>query len=253
MNPMKTLTLLLAGLTAATFARAESSSATEKFSQTYAVSAQAELSLSNANGPVEIVAWDKNEIAVDAEKRAANSEDLAKIHIDVDASPTRVEIKTNNERTWWFINNVNGSVHYTIHVPATLALCNIHVVNSTITINDVRGQIKAHTVNGGVHVTGITAFAELNTVNGNIDATLAPDKTDLVVTASTVNGSCQLSLPAILAATIHGQTVNGNIKCALTLTDLESSRHSINGRIGAGDKGKIDVSTVNGGITFNAL
>jgi DUF4097 and DUF4098 domain-containing protein YvlB len=250
---MKTLVLTLAALTAATFARAESFSATEKFSQTYAVSAQAELSLSNVNGAVEIVAWDKNEIAVDAEKHAANSDDLAKIHIDVDASPTRVEIKTNHERSWWFFNNVNGSVHYTVHVPATLALCNIHVVNSTITIDDVRGEIKAHTVNGGVHVTGITAFAELNTVNGNIDATLASDKTDQVVTASTVNGSCQLSLPASLAATIHGQTVNGNIKCALTLTDLESNRHSINGRIGAGDKGKINASTVNGGISFNVL
>jgi DUF4097 and DUF4098 domain-containing protein YvlB len=253
MNPMKTLVLLLAGLTAATLARAESFPAAEKFSQTYAVSAQAELSLNNINGSVEIVAWDKNEIAVDAEKRAANSDDLAKIHIDVDASPTRVEIKTNHDRTRWFFNNVNGSVHYTIHVPATLALCNIHVVNSTITIDDVHGQIKAHTVNGGVHVTGITTFAELNTVNGNIDATLAPDKADQVVTASTVNGSCRLSLPVTLAATIHGQTVNGNIKCALTLTDLESSRRSIDGRIGAGDKGKIDVSTVNGGITFNAL
>jgi DUF4097 and DUF4098 domain-containing protein YvlB len=251
---VKTLTLLLASLTVATLAaRAESFSATDKFSQTYAVSAQAEISLGNVNGPVGIVAWDRNEIAVDAEKHAANSDDLAKIHIDVDASPKRVEIKTNYERSWWFFNNVNGSVHYTVHVPATLALCQIHVVNSNITIDDVHGQIKAHTVNGGVHVTGITAFAELNTVNGNIEATLAPDKTDLVVTASTVNGSCHLSLPATLSTTIHGQTVNGNIRCALTLSDLESSRHSINGRIGAGDKGKINVSTVNGGISFNVL
>jgi DUF4097 and DUF4098 domain-containing protein YvlB len=253
MNSMKTLMLLLTGLSVATLTHAESYPAIEKFSKAYPVSAQAELSLSNINGPVEVVAWDKNEIAVDAEKRAANPEDLAKIHIDVDASSNHVEIKTEHERTWWFFNHVNGSVHYTLHVPSTLALCKIHVVNSNITIDEVHGQIKAGTVNGSVRVEGITTFASLNSVNGNIDASIASGENDQVITANTVNGSCHLSLPTTIAATIRGRTVNGNIKCELSLADLESSRHSLNGRIGAGDKSKIEASTVNGSIAFNAL
>jgi len=250
---MKTFALLFAGLTAATLAHAESFSAVEKFSHAYPVSAQAELSLNSINGPVEVVAWDKSEISVDAEKRAENSEDLAKIHIDVNASPNRVEIKTTHERTGWFFNNVKGSVHYTVHVPASLALCQVQVVNSDITVDEVNAQIKAHTVNGGLHISGITTRAELNTVNGNIDATLAAGKTDQVVTASTVNGGCRLSLPANLSATIHGHTVNGGLKTSLTLTDLKTSRRSIDGRLGTGEKGKIDASTVNGDITFDAL
>jgi len=250
---MKTLMLLLTGLTAATLTHAESQAATEKFSKNYPVSAQAELSLSNINGSVEVVVWDKNEIAIKAEKRASDSDNLAKIHINVDASQNHVDIQTEHERTWWFFNRVSGSVRYTLHVPPMLALCKIHVVNSNITIADVHGQINARTVNGSVHVKGITTFADLHTVNGNIDASLEASESDQVVTAKTVNGSCNLSLPTTIAATIHGHTVNGNVKCALTLSDHQTSRHSLNGRIGAGDKGKIEATTVNGSIAFKAL
>jgi len=250
---MKILMLLLAGLACVALARAETDPTVENFSQTYIVSAKAELSLSNINGSVEVVTWDKNEIAVDAEKRASDSDDLAKIQIEVDASANRVDIKTEHERTWWYFNRVNGSVRYTLHVPSSLAVCKIHVVNSDITISGVRSQIDASTVNGSIHVKGTTTQAHLHSVNGNIDASLEPDENDPIITAKTVNGSCHISLPATIATELHGSTVNGNIKCALPLANMESSRRSLSGRIGAGDKGKIEVSTVNGNISFNPL
>ncbi|MFT3781295.1 MAG: hypothetical protein QM790_04705 [Nibricoccus sp.] len=250
---MKTIMLLLSSLTAVSIAHAGDDAVLENFSQSYAVSAQAELSLNSINGSVEIIGWDKNEIAVEAQKRAANSDDLAKIHINVDASPTHVEIKTEHDRSWWFFNRVNGSVRYTIHVPQNLTLCKVRVVNSNITITDVSAQINAGTVNGSVRVNGIAALASLDSVNGNIEASLTSNANDPFVTAKTVNGSCHLSLPTTLAARIHGRTVNGSIKCSLPLSNMESTRRSLDGDAGTGGHGKVEASTVNGSVTFGAL
>jgi hypothetical protein len=45
---------------------------TEEFHQTYPFAANGRVSLSNINGPVHITAWDRNEVKLDAIKRANN-------------------------------------------------------------------------------------------------------------------------------------------------------------------------------------
>ena len=51
---------------------AASAKVTEKFSQTYPLDANGSIRLENVNGSVEIIAWDKNEVALEAEKSARN-------------------------------------------------------------------------------------------------------------------------------------------------------------------------------------
>jgi hypothetical protein len=59
---MKTLILALALIGLVSAAAGETFSATEKFSQTYPLAATGTVQLSNINGTVDIVAWDKNEV-----------------------------------------------------------------------------------------------------------------------------------------------------------------------------------------------
>ena len=59
----------------------------EEFHQTYPLSKNGRLILENLNGEVKISVWDRNEVQVNAVKRAYNRERLAEAKIDVSASP----------------------------------------------------------------------------------------------------------------------------------------------------------------------
>src|SRR5947209_19723899 len=84
-------------LTAADSTRAQSSSRpelTEEFHQTYPLTADGRVSLTNINGDVRVAAWDRNEIKVDAVKRAYTQERLREAKINVEAGPSSVNIET---------------------------------------------------------------------------------------------------------------------------------------------------------------
>jgi hypothetical protein len=51
-------------------------SETEEFHESYPISANGQIELRNINGPVEIKAWDRNEVKVDAIKRGWSKERL---------------------------------------------------------------------------------------------------------------------------------------------------------------------------------
>jgi hypothetical protein len=61
----------------ATFAHAaESNWVTEEFHQTYSLTSDGRVSLNNINGAAHISAWDRNEVKVDAVKRADDQDGL---------------------------------------------------------------------------------------------------------------------------------------------------------------------------------
>src|SRR5205085_2514603 len=90
------LALAALALTAADASRAQSSrpEVTEEFHQTYPLAAGGRVSLSNINGGVRVAAWDRNEVKVDAVKRAYAQERLQEARIEVDSSPSFVHIET---------------------------------------------------------------------------------------------------------------------------------------------------------------
>jgi hypothetical protein len=124
---------------------------------------------------------------------------------------------------------------------------------------------KGATVNGNVRATGIASQVDINTVNGSIDFSTSSTGTAKTVngaiTASvgkvaeplefkTVNGSITLSVPADLAATVEGSTVNGGIQSDLPLTvEGKFGPRHITGTIGGGGP-RITLQTVNGGIAI---
>ena len=249
---MKTLALVLFGLVATALVKAEDFPASEKFAQTYPVSAQAELFLSNINGSIEIIAWDKNEISLEAEKRTITAENLPKIRIEIDATPDHVTIKTEHQKTGWFGSNVKGVVRYKLHVPADINLRKIESVNSNITIRDVNGEMIASTVNGSIHVTDVITSAWLKTVNGNIEASIGSSDQARTIETKTVNGSCTFVLNSNLAAKVYASTVNGHINSSLPLTLMKTSRTKLEGHMGQGVEATIEAKTVNGNIAFNS-
>ena len=66
----------------------------EEFHQTYPLDKQGKVQLENVNGNVRIVAWDREEIKVEAIKHAKKQEHLDEVKIEVDAKSDRIRIKT---------------------------------------------------------------------------------------------------------------------------------------------------------------
>src|SRR5262245_1202499 len=67
----------------------------DEFHQTYAFDAHGRVSLENINGDVHITAWDRNEVRVDAAKRASSRERLDDAQIVVDAVRGSITIRTH--------------------------------------------------------------------------------------------------------------------------------------------------------------
>src|SRR5436305_2645791 len=167
-------------LTAADATRAQSSSRpelTEEFHQTYPLNADGRVSLTNINGDVRVATWDRNEIKVDAVKRAYTQERLQEATTNVEDGPNSVNIETEYPDYNWSRNDYErhenpASVEYTLTVPRGAQLEDISLVNGGLTIEGVAGSVHASSVNGRVVARGLTGTVNLSVVNGRLEATL---------------------------------------------------------------------------------
>jgi len=220
----------------------------EEFHKTYPLAANGRFSLQNINGPAHISAWDRNEVKVDAVKRADDEDGLKNMEIRVDAHPDSVSVETrylSHGERW--NNNHFSSVEYTVTVPRNAKLDEVELINGELDINGVLGEVRAQCINGKLVATGLTNRAKLSTVNGMLDA-----KFDRVPAESldlqSVNGHIQLTLPSDAKVSLDANTVHGGISNEF---GLHSSHHMVghdmHGTLGGGGT-HIHLSNVNGAI-----
>jgi DUF4097 and DUF4098 domain-containing protein YvlB len=218
---------------------------TEEFHKSYPLNADGIFALSNVNGEVKVRGWDQNTVQVDAVKSSDGREYLQELRIVVSASPSSIIVDTKYPE---HMNNRNARVDYTVSIPKGARIRKLDLVNGTLTIEGVRGDITASNVNGRLEVTGSAADLHLNTVNGPIKAEVSQLGRNSKL--SCVNGGLNLTLPSDVNADVKGSTVSGNISNEFGM-EVDHSRYgpgaSLNGQLGDGSN-RLELSTVNGGI-----
>jgi DUF4097 and DUF4098 domain-containing protein YvlB len=228
----------------------------EEFHQTYPLSANGRVLLENMNGNVKIAAWDRNEVQVDAVKRASNRERLVDANIEVNASPDSVRIRTRYQRqSQTFDDDERGrynnpaAVDYTLTVPRQARLESIELVNGSIDITGIEGSVRASSVNGRVVTRGLLGEAKLTTVNGELEATFSKLDESKPLSLTSVNGNVVLIIPSNANAIVRADTVHGSITndFGLDVTDGDYVGHELYGQIGTGGP-RIKLGNVNGGI-----
>lgn len=235
------------------FQKARGDELTQTFSQTYPLSATGRVSIANINGDVHINAWDGNSVKVDAIKRAYSSQRLSEVTIDVESTADSVQIKTrypedrvysgrNREDSW-------ASVEYTVSVPRRARLDSAELVNGSLDIQGVQGDVHASLVNGTVKASGLGGEVRLSTVNGGIEANVAALDGAKGVQLTSVNGPIVLVVPSGSSADVKASTVHGAITndFGLQVEDGQFVGHSMNGQIGSGGT-RIRLTNVNGSI-----
>ena len=227
----------------------------EEFHQTYPLSATGRVGLENINGSVQIKAWDRAAVQVDAVKKAYRQNRLNEATIQVDATEESIRIKTeypdenqnfrSDERRY----ENPALVEYTLTVPRKAMLEAIELVNGSLDIEGVEGNVKASSINGRLNARGLSGEARLSTINGQLQATFAQLDETKPISLNSVNGNVTLIIPSNANAAIRAGTVHGGISSdfGLKIKHGEYVGHSMDGQIGTGGP-KIRLNNVNGAI-----
>ena len=257
----KRLLLSLAALAALALTAADASLAqrpelTEEFHQTYPLAAGGRLSLSNINGAVKVQVWDRDEVKVDAVKRAHTPERLREAKIEIDASPGRLRIETEYPDSTLRWSDRDGerhenpaSVEYTLTVPRGVNIDEISLINGSLDIAGISGPVKASSINGRVTAVGLSGPVNLSVINGRLEATLDRLSDAADVTLSAVNGPLVATLPSDANAVVRANTVHGGISNDFNLPVRvgEYVGRDLEGRIGRGGA-DVRLSNVNGSV-----
>ena len=219
---------------------------TEEFHRTVPLSANGRVSLDNVNGGVTITGWERNEVQIDAVKKATSQQKLDEARIEVEAGSDSVHIRTRYPEG--HNNNNPATVTYDLHVPRVARLDGINLVNGSLSVSQVSGDIKASLVNGKTTVHDLSSRAELSAVNGAINAYYRSLNNVSEIRLKSVNGSINLGLGSSPNADVSVSTVNGGITTdfPLQVQGKFMGRH-LDGKLGNGGT-RIEISNVNGSV-----
>src|SRR4051794_10045860 len=189
----------------------------EEFHQTYSLSPTGRIGLENINGGVQIKVWDRAAVQVDAVKKAYRKERLDEAKIEVNATEENIRIKT--EYPDWNQNFRSGegrydnpaTVEYSLTVPRKAILESIELVNGSLDIDGVEGNVKATSINGRVVARGLMGEVRLSTINGELNANFTQLDDTKPISLGSVNGSVTLVIPSNANASIRAGTVHGGI------------------------------------------
>ena len=230
---------------------------TERFEQTYPLSANGRVSVSNVNGSITIDTWDRKEVKLEAVKTADSKDRLADVEIKIDARADSLSVETNYDnwkrdggnRGWK--NYGKLTVEYRLTVPKNAVLDDIQTVNGSVNITNSNSLTKASTVNGQVTATNLRGTAELETVNGTIEANFDQLQSSSKISLNTVNGQVNLVIPSDANATVKADTLNGSINndFGLPIRKGQYVGRNLYGKIGSGEV-QIRLNSVNGGLNI---
>ncbi|MBS1794400.1 MAG: DUF4097 family beta strand repeat protein [Acidobacteria bacterium] len=230
---------------------------TERFEQTYPLSPNGRVSVSNVNGSITIETWDRSEVKLEAVKTADDKNRLADVEIRIDAQKDALSIETDYDnwkrdsgnRGWR--NDGKLTVDYRLTVPKGAVLDEIETVNGSVTITNAANRTKASAVNGQVIATNLRGTANLSTVNGTVEASFDELSAASRITLETVNGQVNLTVPSDVNATLRADTVNGSINndFGLPVRKGQYVGRDLYGRIGSGEV-QIRLNSVNGPLNI---
>lgn len=226
---------------------------TEKFEQSYPISANGRVSVSNVNGSIEMIAWDRNEVRLEATKIADSKESLDLVELRIDAQANSFSVETEYKKDlMWRDKNRKIEVHFKVSVPRTAMLNEIETVNGSVTAANFSNVTKISAVNGSVNASNLRGTADLSTVNGTVTADFDRVEAGSKIELSTVNGRVNLLIPSDTNATVKADSLNGSIVNAfgLPIRKGEYVGRDLHGRLGSGDA-QIKLESVNGPLAIN--
>ena len=214
-----------------------------EFRHTYALHHNGRVMIQNFYGDVAITAWDRDEVLVEAVKKAADPRGADDARVVVDASGDLLSI-----RTQYGAGDAGhpASVDYRIMVPRSASLADVELTNGGLSILGVAGPVRASSINGSIRAQRLRGQAELSTVNGQLEAGF--DRVSgAPITLRSVNGAIRLSIPGDAAASLEAENRSGGIESAFGRPLRGPEGHRLRTVLNQGGA-PVHLHNVNGGI-----
>lgn len=174
------------------------------------------LTVDTENGSVAVGALTLGDVSVTTNNGAVTVTDCSFRSLNVDTKNGAVVFNRISLE-----GDLNAETHNGLLKATQITAKNVSVIskNGAVNLEDVASEVlKARTNNGAIKTTRVDAVEiELICSNGAITGSISGSVADYAVTASTVNGSCNLSDTATGERTLLVRTENGMI--SLTFTD----------------------------------
>jgi DUF4097 and DUF4098 domain-containing protein YvlB len=146
---------------------------TEVVDRSFPLNPDGQLRLKNFSGKVVITGSNRADVAVHAVRRAPR-EQLARIHLDIDATPSTITIEANKKVDQSEDHHSDVvETDFEIEVPQRASV-DVQVFSSDVQIKGVEGKQKVHTFSGEIHVDGAVGPLDAETFSGDIEVGLAP-------------------------------------------------------------------------------
>lgn len=229
----------------------------DEFHQTYPLASDGRVSLGNINGAVRVTAWERNEVKVDAVKKAYRRERLAEAKIEVRSDANSIRIETQYPYTTQRFTDGAGRydnpaiVEYTVMVPRNARIDSIELINGNLDIDGITGDVKASSINGRVSAHELTGEVRLSTINGKLEAMFGRLNESKAISLGSVNGPVLLTIPSDSNAELKAGTVHGGIsnEFGLPVRYGDYVGRDLAGQLGQGGA-RIKLGNVNGSITI---
>lgn len=219
-----------------------------EFRQTYTLGANGRVTIQNLYGDVSITAWDRDEVLVEATKRASDARRLDDARIIVEPASGTLSIHTQYTGA---DAEHPASVEYRIMVPRNATLEQIKLVNGGLSISGVAGPVKASSVNGSITADKLEGEAELSTVNGQLIAGFDRVSPSKAISLSSVNGPIKLSIPRDSRASVNARNLSGGIASDFGHVARGEGGHVLHTVVNRGGA-LIHLHNVNGGISIHS-
>jgi DUF4097 and DUF4098 domain-containing protein YvlB len=245
---------------------------TDREEKRFSVEGRPVVSVSTFDGSIEVRPWDRPEVAVVIEKRAANKRSADTIEVEAKQDGNRISVDVHGAPHHGFSFNMSRSAKLVVSLPAAADLTaksgdgaiDVDGIAGKIDLHSGDGSIKARALEGDVVVTtgdgSVTLdgkFASLRARSGDgslriVAASGSTASNDWDISSG--DGSVTFELPNGFNAELDAHTGDGSIRLdGLSVSNVngEIRRNTVRGRLGSGGA-TLRVHTGDGSITLRS-
>lgn len=220
--------------------------AAESFHKTLPVDARGEVEIVNVSGTVEVDAWDRAEVQVDAE---------------LGSNVERLEFDRDGQRTWIKVilpkssERGSGFSDLRVKIPRDSSL-SVKTVSADQRIHGVQGGQRLQAVSGGIETDIGRGELEVKTVSGDIRARGAGQvgksgkEGNGSVRAASVSGDIQLDS---IGPELELNTVTGDMNVRTDRLDrvrIKTTNGTLQLNTALGEEARVDAEAINGDLHF---
>lgn len=218
----------------------------QHLAQSFALNPNADVTIKNIAGSIDVSAWSMPQIDVSIDKYGETQRDLDNTSVAIDHSAD-----TFSAGVQYRENERGGSVEYHVRVPAGVKL-RVENISGPITVAGVSGALVLKDVSGSIRATGLASDASVDSVSGGVRLSFTKLGQGQSVNVKAVSARITIDAPPTASAAVTAKTISGPIRSQFPGVHAERGNvgMSADGSIGKGEA-TLKIEAVSGSIDID--